>query len=154
MLETPAVLQVPALLTACVRLTIPRADIQKEMGPAISDVMQELATQGIGPTGPLYSYHLRMDPELFDMEVGFPVSAMVAASGRMHPGELPAGRVARVVYRGPYEGLGVAWLEFGGWVKAQGHRPAPSLWESYVAGPESGPDPSTWRTELTRPLLD
>jgi len=26
------------------------------------------------------------------------------------------------------------------------------LWEVYVAGPESGPDPATWRTELNRPL--
>ncbi len=29
----------------------------------------------------------------------------------------------------------------------------PDLWECYAAGPESGPDPAKWRTELNRPLL-
>ena len=26
------------------------------------------------------------------------------------------------------------------------------VWERYVAGPESSPDPTAWRTELNRPL--
>jgi effector-binding domain-containing protein len=60
--------------------------------------------------------------------------------------------VARTVYHGSYEGLGTAWGEFDAWVKAQGHTPAQNLWECYVAGPETGPDPRNWRTELNRPL--
>jgi effector-binding domain-containing protein len=154
MLETPLILQVDAQVTACVRLTISRAEIQAAMGLAINEVLAELASQGIRPAGPLYSSHLRMDPEFFDMEVGFPVTDPATEAGRLHPGELPAGRVARVVYRGPYEGLGAAWHAFGSWIKEHGHRPAANLWESYVAGPESGPDPAAWRTELTRPLQD
>ena len=35
---------------------------------------------------------------------------------------------------------------------AQGHMPGQDLWERHVAGPESNPDPATWRTELNRPL--
>lgn len=38
-------------------------------------------------------------------------------------------------------------------IAADGHTPAPDFWESYVTGPESNPDPATWRTELNRPLL-
>ncbi|MCA9772523.1 MAG: hypothetical protein KC466_08940 [Myxococcales bacterium] len=38
-------------------------------------------------------------------------------------------------------------------IVAEGHRPAPDLWEVCVAGPESNPDPATFRTELNRPLL-
>jgi effector-binding domain-containing protein len=68
------------------------------------------------------------------------------------PGQLPATTVARTVYHGDYEGLGAAWGEFGAWIKANGYTPAPNLWECYVAGPESNPDPATWRTELIRPL--
>ena len=44
-------------------------------------------------------------------------------------------------------------FEVGVPVAAGGHTPAPDLWECYVAGPESGPDPAAWRTELNRPLL-
>jgi hypothetical protein len=39
-----------------------------------------------------------------------------------------------------------------GWITAEGHAPAGDLWESYVTGPHSSPDPTTWQTELTRPL--
>ena len=90
----------------------------------------------------------------FDFEISVPVAAPVAAAGRVKPGRLPATTVARTVYRGPYEGLGAAWAEFSAWITASGRTPAPQLWECYVAGPESSPDPSAWRTELNRPLLD
>ena len=46
-----------------------------------------------------------------------------------------------------------AWGEFNAWIAANGHTPAQNLWECYVAGPEKDPDPSTWRTELNRPLF-
>ena len=39
------------------------------------------------------------------------------------------------------------------WIEAHGHTPAANLWETYLEGPESGPDSSRWRTELTRPLV-
>ena len=69
------------------------------------------------------------------------------------PGTLPAVKVARTVYQGGYEGLGGAWGELMRWIEAQGHTAATDLWECYLAGPESGPDPSAWRTELNRPLI-
>jgi effector-binding domain-containing protein len=93
-----------------------------------------------------------MDPKVFDFEICVPVKAKVKATGRVKPGTLPARKIARTVYHGPYEGLGSAWGEFNEWLKANGHAPAPDLWECYVAGPETGSDPSTWRTELNRPL--
>lgn len=30
----------------------------------------------------------------------------------------------------------------------------PDAWERYVVGPGSDPDPSAWRTELSRPLAE
>jgi effector-binding domain-containing protein len=93
-----------------------------------------------------------MDPKVFDFEVGVPVKSAVKPAGRVKPGELPAAKVVRTVYHGPYEGLGDAWGEFNKLIAAEGHKAGPSLWECYVAGPESGPDSSKWRTELNRPL--
>ena len=57
-------------------------------------------------------------------------------------------------YHGPYEGLGAAWGAFDTWIVANGYTLASDLWECYVAGPESNPDPATWRTELNRSLTD
>ena len=152
MIDTPEITQATAQQTAVVHLTIPREEIQTVMEPAIREVMAAIAAQGITPSGPLFSYHLRVDPALFDFEVGVPVATPVAATGRVKAGQLPAARVARTIYQGPYEGLGAAWGELNAWIKAEGHTPEAGLWERYVAGPESSPDPSAWRTELNRTL--
>lgn len=153
MIDTPQITRSDERLTAIIRLTIPREQIRDVMGPAIGEVMGAVAAQGMTPAGPVFSHHLRMDPAVFDFEVGVPVASPISPAGRVTGGRLPATQVARTVYQGPYEGLGGAWGEFGAWIKAQGHEPAANLWECYVSGPESNPDPSTWRTELNRPLV-
>jgi effector-binding domain-containing protein len=153
MLDKPQIVQTADQRTAVIRLTIPREEIQKVMGPGISELMAAVAAQGIAPAGPIFAHYLKMDPGIFDFEIGVPVSAPVTAAGRMKPGQLPAATVARTIYHGPYEGLHAAWTEFNAWIAAEGHTPRPDLWECYVKGPESGPDPSTWRTELNRPLV-
>jgi effector-binding domain-containing protein len=76
----------------------------------------------------------------------------VVASGRVKPSQWLAMKVARTVYRGPYEGLADAWSEFLDWIAANGHTAAPDLYQCYAAGPESSPDPANWRTEFTKPL--
>jgi len=154
MLETPHITRTDARQTAVIHLTIPRSDIQNVMGPGIQELMSTVASQGIGPTGPWFSHHLAMHPDTFDFEIGVPVSGPVTPAGRVVQGSLPAARVARTVLHGNYTGLPDGWGEFLGWIAAEGHQTAPDLWEVYVKGPESDPDPTTWRTELNKPLLD
>jgi effector-binding domain-containing protein len=154
MIDAPRITSTEAETTAVIHLTIPRDQIRTVMGPGIKELMATVSAQGISPAGPWFTHHLRMDPATFDFEIGVPVTSPVAPSGRVSPGQLPATTVARTVFRGGYEGLPTAWREFDAWIKAQGRTPAGDLVERYVVGPESGPDPSTWRTELTRPLAD
>jgi effector-binding domain-containing protein len=152
MIEPPTIEQSPAQPTAVIRVTIPRAEIRSAMGPAHAELMSTLAAQGVTPIGPWFTHHLRMHPDVFDFEVGVPVAAPVEDVGRVTAGELRAARVARTTLRGGYEHLGAAWGQLDEWVRAEGHTPALDLWERYVAGPESSPDPAAWRTELNRPL--
>ena len=154
MIDTPAVATTSEQPTAVIHLTIPRAEIQTAMGPAHRELFSALAAQGVTPAGPWFSHHFRMDPATFDFEVGVPVSAPIAPSGRVAPSRRPATRIARTVYHGGYEGLGAAWGELDAWIKREGLKPAGALWEIYAAGPESGADPSAWRTELNRPLAE
>jgi len=154
MIDAPQIMEILPQDTAVIHFTIPRSDIQKVMGPGIGELMATVAAQGIRPAGSIFSHHLRMDAATFDFELGVPVSTLVTPAGRVHPGLLPGGTVARTVYTGPYEGLGGAWGEFEAWLKAHGYRVAPNLWESYVYGPESTANPAQWRTEFTRPLMD
>ena len=153
MIDTPQIAQSEAKLTAVIHFTIPRNEITTVMGPGIREVMETVTAQGVGPAGPVFSHHFEMTPDIFDFEVGVPVHSPVTPVGRVQPSQLPATRVARTIYQGGYEGLGGAWGQFDGWLKAHGHATDADLWEIYVAGPESSPNPADWRTELNRPLL-
>jgi effector-binding domain-containing protein len=154
MLDKPQIIQTDAQETAIIRLTIPREEIRTVMGPGLTELMTAIASQGISPTGPWFTYHLRMDPDVFDFEISVPVSAPVKPVGRVKSSRLSSRKVARTVYHGPYEGLGDAWGEFMDWIEENGHKPAQDLWECYVAGPESNSNPATWRTQLNRPLTN
>jgi len=154
MIEAPTVTQTAARLTAVIHVTIPREEIRNVMGPGIGELMTAIAEQGIAPAGPWFTHHFRMDPELFDFEIGVPVESPVTASGRVRASGWPTMKVARAVHHGEYEGLAAAWGELDAWIAAQGFTPAPDLWESYVTGPDANADPASWRTELSRPLID
>lgn len=152
MLDTPEFVQTDERLTAVIHLTVPRAEIGEVMGPAIAEIMSTLAAQGVTPAGPCFSYHRKRPSDVFDFEVGFPVSRPITPAGRVKTGKLPAAKVVRTFYQGRYEGLGAAWAEFCAWIETEGLNAQDSLWECYLSGPELSPDPSNWRTELNRPL--
>ena len=152
MIETPQIIQTQAQAAAVIRLTVARSEMMKVFGPAVGELMAALAAQGVEPVGAVFAHHRKMSPEIFDFELGVKVAAPVKATGRVKPGELPAAKVARTVYSGPYEGLPAAWSEFDRWMKANGHEQAADLWELYSVGPQSTSDPAGWCTELNRPL--
>jgi len=154
MIATPEIVQINAEMAAVIHLTIPRAEMMKSFGPAVGELVSELTLQGVTPQGAVFAHHLTMSAATFDFELGFKINAPVKANGRVKPGELPAAKVARTIYSGPYEGLHHAWGEFNKWMKANGLRQADDLWEVYSVGPQSTPDPANWRTELNRPLMD
>jgi len=153
MSDTPHIIQTADQHIAVIHVTVAMSEIRQVMGPTISELYAAIAAQGIAPAGPWFTHHLRRPTDSFDFEVGVPVASPVSAAGRMKPSRWPAMKVARSVYRGPYEGLGGAWGGFIKWVADQGHTTTPDLWEQYVVGPESGGDASTWRTELNLPLM-
>ena len=153
MIDAPQIIRTTAQPTAFIHLTVPRSEIQTVMGPGIREVTAAAKAQGVGPTGPWFTHHLKMAPDVFDFEICVPIRAPFTPVGRVMGGEWPAMRVARTVLHGGYERLGEAWGELGEWLTANGHETGPDLYERYVAGPESSPDPANWRTELIKPLV-
>ncbi len=158
MIDAPELAQSPRMVAAVIHLTCPRDEIQAQAPPAIEEILAALAAQGLKPAGPMFMHHLAMSGSHFDVEIGFPIAAPLREGGRVKAGELPAARVARTIYRGPYEGLHAAWEEFGRWL-ARDKRvdpaaigPIKTLWERYLVGPETSSDPAEWRTELNLPL--
>jgi len=158
MIETPQIVETEERIAAVIRLTVPRPELPKVVPAAIGELNRAIAAQGQSPQGPLFMHHVTMSPDVFDVELGFPVARPIAPAGRVRPSKLPAVKVARTIYQGPYEGLYGAWDAFGqrlrsdGLLGGAGLRRAETLWESYLVGPETTSDAKEWRTELNLPL--
>ena len=134
--------------TAVIHLVIPGRDMPKYMDPAIQEILKTLKDQGLQPAGPLFSYHHRRPSDTFDFEIGFPVAKAIKPVGRVVNGELPAGKVVRSVYQGPYDGLGEAWGGLQGWVRERNLDESGRFWECYLSNPEEVKDQKTYGTEL------
>ena len=65
-----------------------------------------------------------------------------------------AGKMASATFRGGYDDIGSAYRLLGTWAVEHGARSHGRVREIYVVGPESGPDPSQYITELHWPLED
>jgi len=76
--DTPQITKTTAHLAAVIHLTIPRSEIRSVMGPGLSEVMAAVKAQGVGPAGPWFTHHLKMNPATFDFEICVPVTAPLA----------------------------------------------------------------------------
>src|SRR5262249_40907940 len=99
LVATPVVAETGPQLAAAIHLTIPRNEIRSVMGPGLTEIMSAVTSQGIGPTGPWFTHHFKMNPAMFDFEICVPVSAPVTPVGRVVSRELPSARVVRAVYQ-------------------------------------------------------
>ena len=155
MIEQPQVIETTAQQVATIHIETPRSEMRHVLGPGIAEAMAAAKAHGIGPTGPWFAHHLKMSSEAYDFDICVPVSAPpVTAVGRVKLWQRPALKVVRTVYLVPYEGLAEAWHEFGVWIDANGYKTANDLYECYLVGPESSPNPVDWRTELSRSLVE
>ena len=148
MITKPELINTSEVLSAAIHLTIPGRDMPKYMDPAIQDIIKTLADQGMQPTGPMFSYHYRRPSDTFDFEIGFEVAKPINPVGRVMNSKLPAVKVARAVYEGPYEGLAQAWGELQKWVREMKLAETGRFWERYLTNPEEVKDPKNYRTEL------
>ncbi len=154
MIEAPKITSFEAQDVAKIHLNVPCSEIQNVMGPGITEVFEAIAAQGLKPTGPWFSLHYKRPVTDFDFDICVPVSSPVKAVGRVQPGRVESTTVARTIYQGEYEGLRDAWEEFMQWMEKNEHKGGNYVFERYLAGPESGSDPSAWRTELNCPLIE
>lgn len=153
MIDAPFITVSEPRLIAYIPLKVPTVEIRHHMGAGIAEVLAAIKDQGIEQDGPWFTFHNRPPNEWFDYEICVPVKTPVTPVGRVIMRELPAVRVARTTYRGPYEGLGGGWGALMKWIGAEGLSYHDALWEIYRVGPESGEDSARFETELNRPLI-
>ncbi len=148
MITPPELTTTTEVPTATIHLVVPGREMPKYMDPAIREIIQVLADQGLQPMGPMFSYHHRRPSDTFDFEIGFPVQQRIEEKGRVKNGALPAERVARSVYQGPYEGLAEAWPTLTAWVREQKLPETGRFFERYLNNPDEVEDANDYRTEL------
>jgi effector-binding domain-containing protein len=96
------------------------------------------------------------------VEIGFPVAQAIAglprladaSEGEVGASELPGGRSAVVVHRGPYTELGDAYGRLHDWIHGQGEEDGPGPWETYIDSPVEVEDVSALRTEIWWPVAE
>jgi len=125
--------------------------------PRVAELLDRL---GARPAGPPYGRYRDRPGDDLDVEVGFPVDSAVDLPQVVHAAAvdaegdalvtapLPATRVVETIHAGPYDGLRATYAQLGSWIAEHHLRPLGESWELYEAGPESDPDPATWRTRV------
>ena len=125
--------------------------------PHVAELLDRL---GARPAGPPYGRYRDRPGDDRDVEVGFPVDDVVDLpevqdvpglgpdAGVVVAEPLPATRVVETVHAGPYDDLPATYARLDSWITQHHLRPLGESWELYEAGPESDPDPATWRTRV------
>jgi effector-binding domain-containing protein len=135
-----------------VRETVPVAELTEFFGRAFEAAAAELGRLGLRPVGPpvaLYDGEVGADA---DVTAGFPVHDEVAVGPGTVLVVLPAGAAVEVVHVGPYDAMEATYRELQAWFAEQGITPSSRMWEEYLVGPETTPDPSGWQTKIVWPV--
>ncbi|UKJ64966.1 GyrI-like domain-containing protein [Cellulosimicrobium cellulans] len=134
------------------------SDVCDRTFPALSRALEDA---GVRITGPPYARYRDSSDERFDVELGFPVEEAVApgritvavpVGGSLETGGLPRGRAVEAVHVGPHGTLPLTYAHMEEWARARGLEPSDQLWEYYEIGPDTDPDPRTWRTRVFMPV--
>ncbi|MBL5975615.1 MAG: AraC family transcriptional regulator [Candidatus Leucobacter sulfamidivorax] len=145
---SPEVVDNPELHLAVVRATVSGDKLPELFDRGFPLVFAALGRAGIAPvSAPLGVMHGEPTNE-FDISVAVPVADPFAGDGEVRAETIPAGRAARLLVRGDYEGLGEAYGRLYGWIAAQGFVPTGLAWEEYLTEPEPGGDPAQNETMI------
>ncbi|MET9490568.1 GyrI-like domain-containing protein [Nocardia sp. NPDC006630] len=150
----PGLVDVAEVTTAVVRGTVPPFGLRDFFDTSFRVLPEVVAAQGVAIGGPAFGLYRGVSGESIDLEVGFAVDKAVQPERGVTAGRLPAGRVARVVHAGNFDGLNDTWDRLQAWIGEQGGVAGPVRWEVYHTQPTPDMDPSDLRTELNWLLSD
>src|SRR5260370_21665741 len=141
-----SIVAVERLLTAVVKTKVAFAKIPDAQRVARAAVDGALPSLDAGPVGRPCTRFLTPAASALDMEIGTIVSRPFTAKGEVVPSDLPAGRAAHFLLKGPFDGMPGAWQTLFDLCKAEQLELAGLNWEIYM--PWQGVDPAKLETHL------
>ncbi len=137
---------------AGVRQQVRMEDLKNLFDTAFEQVLEAIQAAGAAPAGAPYARYFGRPTETVEVEIGFPVLEPFAASGDIVVSTLPAARAAEAIHTGSYDTLAETYRAIERWIAEHELQMLDESWEIYEAGPESDPDPATWRTRILFPV--
>jgi hypothetical protein len=132
-------------LTAVVKAKVPTAEIPLAERSARAKLATALPALDAGPLGHAFTLWRTPKDGRLEMEPGVLVSRSFAPLGEVVPSGLPAGRAARVLLTGPYDGIPGAWDALFAWCRERGLTLTGTNWQVYQ---HEGDDPAKVTTSL------
>ncbi len=153
-MSEPEIVVLEETTTAVIRAVVPMVELRGFFDRSFTTLFRVVAAQGVTPAGAAFGLYRGEPADPVDLEVGFATDRPVRPDGEVEPGSLPAGRVARLIHEGGFDGLGSSWQKLQSWIVEQGLIPGGVLWEVYLVEPSPDMDPTDLRTELNWPVVD
>jgi len=132
---------------------IPMDHMTEYFDRAFATAAAELSRQGAYPAGPPVAlYHGAPTENAADVTAGFPVAQPVRPTDTAVVETLPGGPAIEAIHTGPYDTLSETYAELTAWLTGEHLNAADQMWEEYVVGPDTEPDPAKWQTRIVFPL--
>jgi effector-binding domain-containing protein len=137
--------------TLCIKTQTSVDKLPEEIGNAYQSIMSYLAERGETVSGMPYVAYFNLDMENLEVEMGFPVGRTLPGRGEIQPGEIPGGKKAVTMYKGPYQEMAPAYDGLIQWMKEQNMEPKGVAYEFYYNSPGEVPE-SELLTKIVFPL--
>lgn len=115
--------------TAAVRIVTTTEGEGAQIREGLPMILKYLAAIGVAPAGAPFTRYLEYTPEKVEIEIGFPVKGSIPEKDAIYSGSLPGGRVATLLYVGPYDQISPAYEGINEWMSVNRKKLRGKSWE-------------------------
>jgi len=135
-----AVVETESYPVLAIRTVTAVGSLPQIIGQAYHAIMAYLEELGEEPAEMPYTAYFNMDMEHLEVEMGFPVGKALPGRGEIQAGEIPAGKKATTIYKGPYQGMEPVYRDLTQWIQDNGYQPSGVVYEFYYNSPDEVPE--------------